>query len=109
MADKQSREADNVLYKCIECDSHTVIKNGVDSKRCFYCDGMLDPMSLTNLDVTNHSKKTINYGMVTVDIDVSDALTGLKAVQREARKATRSLRELEEQQKKVSYGCDCNA
>lgn len=30
-----------------------------------------------------------------IDVDVSDALTGLKAVQREAKKATQALRELE--------------
>lgn len=32
---------------------------------------------------------------VKIDIDISDALTGLKALQREARKATQALRELE--------------
>lgn len=101
MVDEKSRVVNNVLYKCIECASHTVIKNGVDSKRCFYCEGMLEPLGQTNLDVTNHGKKTINYGMITVDIDVSDALKGLKAVQREARQATKALRELEEQQMRV--------
>jgi hypothetical protein len=35
---------------------------------------------------------------VKVDVDVSDALTGLKALQREAKKATQALRELEEAQ-----------
>ena len=42
-------------------------------------------------------KKTISVGTVTVDIDVSGALKGLKAVQREARKATAALKELDEQ------------
>lgn len=32
---------------------------------------------------------------VKIDVDVSDALTGLKAVQREAKKATQALREVE--------------
>lgn len=36
---------------------------------------------------------------VKADIDVSEALTGLKALQRETREATRLLRELEEAQK----------
>lgn len=35
-------------------------------------------------------------------IDVSDALKGLKAVQREARKATVALKEFEEKQKEMS-------
>lgn len=37
-----------------------------------------------------------------VNIDVSEALTGLKAIQREAKKATQALRELEEAQKATS-------
>ena len=39
---------------------------------------------------------------VKIDVDVSEALTGLKAVTREAREATKALRELEEAAK--SYG-----
>jgi hypothetical protein len=35
---------------------------------------------------------------IKVDVDVSEALTGLKAVQREAKEATRALRELESAQ-----------
>lgn len=34
---------------------------------------------------------------VKVDVDVSEALTGLKALQREAKKATQALRDLETQ------------
>lgn len=33
---------------------------------------------------------------IKIDVDISDALTGLKAIQREAKKATQALRELEE-------------
>ncbi|WP_342540058.1 hypothetical protein MHI39_20235 [Heyndrickxia sp. FSL K6-6286] len=33
---------------------------------------------------------------VKIDVDISEALTGLKALQREAKKATQVLRELEE-------------
>lgn len=40
-------------------------------------------------------------GTITVDIDCSDALKGLKAVTREAKKATTALQELEEQQKRI--------
>lgn len=38
---------------------------------------------------------------VRINVDVSEALTGLKAIQREAKKATQALRELEEAQKAV--------
>jgi type IV pilus biogenesis protein CpaD/CtpE len=41
---------------------------------------------------------------IKVDVDVSEALTGLKALQREAKKATQALRELEEAQN----GNTCN-
>ena len=36
---------------------------------------------------------------VKIDVEVSEALTGLKAIQREAKKATQALRELEESPK----------
>lgn len=39
-----------------------------------------------------------SIGTLKVDIDCSDALTGLKAIQREAKKATAALKELEVQQ-----------
>lgn len=39
---------------------------------------------------------------IKVDVDISEALTGLKALQREAKKATQGLRELEEAQKGVN-------
>jgi diaminopimelate decarboxylase len=39
-------------------------------------------------------------GQLTIDIDCSGALKGLKAITREAKKATQALKELEEQQKK---------
>lgn len=47
-------------------------------------------------------KKAQSVGEVTVnvDVDVSEALTGLKALQREAHEATEALRELEEAQKR---------
>lgn len=48
--------------------------------------------------VGNHTVESsgkIGEALVKVSIDVSEALTGLKALQREARKATQALRELE--------------
>jgi hypothetical protein len=39
---------------------------------------------------------------IKVNVDVSEALTGLKALQREAKKATQALRELEDAQSTLS-------
>lgn len=47
-------------------------------------------------------KKTISVGTVTVNVDASDALKGLKAIQREARKAAAALKEFEEKQKTMN-------
>ena len=58
---------------------------------------------LPSLRDKQKTKKTISAGTMTVDVDVSDALKGLKAVQREARKAIAALKELEAQQDKMAY------
>ena len=47
---------------------------------------------------TNQSRELPSLN-VKVDIDVAEALTGLKALQREAKKATQSMAELAEAQK----------
>jgi phage-related minor tail protein len=41
------------------------------------------------------SREVIKELSIKVNVDVSEALTGLKAIQREAKKATQALRELE--------------
>ncbi|MCM3665522.1 hypothetical protein M3204_13980 [Mesobacillus subterraneus] len=51
-------------------------------------------------DMRESNKRSI--GQLTVDIDCSDALKGLKAITREAKKATEALKELEEQRRKLS-------
>lgn len=53
---------------------------------------------------TSRESNVMNLGTMTVNIDVSEALVGLKAIQREAKKATQSLRELERVMKAVN--CD---
>jgi len=47
---------------------------------------------------TDSRKHQIKMGL---DVDVSDALTGLKAITREAKKATEAFKGLEEQQRKM--------
>lgn len=44
--------------------------------------------------------KRESIGKIKIDLDVSDAITGLKAVQREAKAATKALAELREEQSK---------
>ncbi|MBP1950282.1 hypothetical protein [Virgibacillus litoralis] len=51
-------------------------------------------------DKSSEGEKTISAGTLIIMADVSDALKGLKAVQREAKKGTAALKELEEQQKR---------
>ncbi len=41
-----------------------------------------------------------------LDVDCSEALTGLKAIQREAKKATQALKELEAQESGTIHGVD---
>ncbi|MEK5099315.1 MULTISPECIES: hypothetical protein [unclassified Bacillus (in: firmicutes)] len=46
--------------------------------------------------------KRESIGKIKIDLDVSDAITGLKAVQREAKAATKALAELREEQVEIS-------
>lgn len=57
----------------------------------------------------NEQSREVGSLYVKVDIDVSEALTGLKAIQREAREATKALRELENAQEAYDWrkvACD---
>src|SRR5690606_21555882 len=67
MADKQSREVDQFKY------------NEGDPEEVY----------------TGHKPKSVGDLTVKVNVDVSEALVGLKSLQREAREATKALRELE--------------
>jgi hypothetical protein len=53
---------------------------------------MADNQSREEIKRNNHGELIIK---VRADVDVSEALTGLKALQREAKEATKALRELE--------------
>jgi hypothetical protein len=53
---------------------------------------MADNQSREEIRRNNHGELTVK---VRADVDVSDAITGLKALQREAKEATQALRELE--------------
>lgn len=61
-----------------------------------WCDGEKPSMTSKNArPVTSRVKKERKGLSIKVDIDVSDALKGLKAVERQAKKTTHSLREVE--------------
>lgn len=122
MADKKSREVKKgrAKFKCLVCDHKELmeVKKGTEVMPCPKCNGAFvdvwymhkykkrpnPPKSYTSK--LGDSLSDVGEITAKLSIDCSDALTGLKAVQREARKATRSLKELEEQQKKVHYGVD---
>lgn len=68
--------------------------------------GMSTSLPLNELPSLRGEERTRAYnsksvGQLHVDVDCSDALKGLKAIQREAREATAALREFERQQKKM--------
>lgn len=58
----------------------------------------------SNVLAEKHRESNVmNIGSLTVNIDVSEALVGLKAIQREAKKATQALRELEAAQSSAEF------
>lgn len=93
MADHKSCEGNH----CIKCGQiiASTVKGSEDDKESarIICD---------NCYKYYDDPKNINAGTITVDIDCADALKGLKAIQREAKKATAALKELEEQQRKLT-------
>lgn len=75
--------------------------------------GMSTTMPMEELPAISNNKPSMtikpprevrpkSVGELTIDVDCSEALKGLKAIQREARKATQALKELEVQKKSVS-------
>lgn len=86
-------------YECFSCghtDKVTCKKSDYDEVMpCPKCEGFfVDIWASGKYKRTVEKSKSI--GKLKVDIDVSDALKGLKAVERQAKKTTRALREVEE-------------
>lgn len=118
-----SNEWKLTTLECMECGYREVFTERqfkyTDGLRCYICDGPVRPV------ITKPGEPIDNRRMPPpappprtikppkggtgesgrcgsrLEIDVSDALKGLKAVQREAKKATAALKELEEQKKRV--------
>lgn len=97
MADNKSCEG-MVTYKCMKCFAEMAVskqrETRMDGRNCFLCKGPIQKVE---------NKKSV--GSFTVDIDCSDALKGLKAVQREARKATAALKELDHIKRHTCPSC----
>lgn len=105
MADMKSCEGKYTTLECMVCGYREVFTENqfkfTDGLRCCQCEGMVIPSrTRTGEEINNRRiKKQDNsrtIGMLTVDIDCSEALKGLKAVQREAKKAAQALKEVEE-------------
>ena len=108
MAGNKSSEGKVTTLECIDCGYREVFTERqfklVDGFQCDACDGpVLPAITKPGEEVRNRktNNKSKSVGSFHVDIDCSDALKGLKAIQREAKKATQALKELEEQQKRV--------
>lgn len=111
MADNKSCEGKLTTLECMECGYREVFTERqfkfVDGYSCDVCNGPVMPTitkpgeKIKNRKTKKHNininskKHTAGYLTVKVDIDVSDALKGLKAVERQAKKTARALKEVE--------------
>ncbi|WP_156290776.1 hypothetical protein [Oceanobacillus salinisoli] len=104
MADKKSSEGKEALiYYCFPCDKDYVVDPAdprKDGRTCNQCGTHL--MFKGGVDYSSGKDKTISAGTLIITADVSDAIKGLKAIQREAKKATAALKELESIESKIS-------
>jgi len=103
MADNKSCEGKVTTLQCMVCNFREVFTERqfkfVDGYSCFVCDGPVMPM-VTKSGEGVINRKTISQNNknkldIIANIDCSDALKGLKSIQREAKKATAALKELE--------------
>ena len=119
MADLKSSEGKLTTLECMECGFREVFTERqfqtTDGYRCYVCDGLVKPsITRPNEPIRNRrmkekgskslyrsdrvqlsNSKKLGEISVKVDMDVSDALKGLKAVQREVRKTIKLLKEVE--------------
>lgn len=80
MADKERKSREDYGFKQTYGNNEVRVRKGCGNPSC-YCTGDCDKPS---------SKLSLK-----IDVDVSEALTGLKAMTRASREATKALRELE--------------
>ncbi|SFL39088.1 hypothetical protein SAMN04487943_101312 [Gracilibacillus orientalis] len=117
MADNKSCEGKLTTLECFSCGFREVFTerqfNFTDGLSCYLCNGPVSPsITKSGETVRNRRMKKVkdyqgvdwasgkDHTAINIRVDCEDALKGLKAVQREAKKTTAVLKELEEQQKK---------
>lgn len=117
MADLQRKSREVVDLSKVSGMGNGIPRNKCGNDAC-YCDGSCTQEQARGLGYKsnrgnevqisddNVNSKAVGSIRVKVDVDVSDALTGLKAVQREAKKATQSLAELKAEQERISIELD---
>lgn len=112
MAEKRESniKAGHVNYKCLDCGQ---ISKRYLSKQEYYevtacpnCEGK--SVDLYKIAKYKTDEKPSNSLKIKIDVDCTEALKGLKAVTRAAKKATVALKELEEQQKKIEVAIPLN-
>lgn len=122
MADNKSCEGKMTTLECMRCGHRETFTERqfktTDGLSCEVCKGPIIPVitrkgeKVSNRRMRAKKIKQIGYetertgnaigkAMTKIDIDVSDALKGLKAVQREAKKAARALKDAEQSQSYV--------
>lgn len=112
---KEPSECNITTLECMECGYREVFTERqfkfTDGLSCYVCNGPVNPsITRPGEKIRNRQTKKWNdyygnpkkrsVGSLTIDVDCSDAIKGLKAVQREAKKATAALKELNQQKKK---------
>ncbi|MFS0822174.1 hypothetical protein [Bacillus sp. 1P02SD] len=105
MADMKSCEGKVTTLECMVCGYREVFSERqfrhTDGLRCNECDSPVQTsITRPGEKINNRRMKkqgnTKSIGTFTVDINCSEALTGLKAIQREAKKTIKALKKVEE-------------
>lgn len=95
MANK-SESIKGVMCHCATCFRKVAINltnKPTDARVCERCGDKMQIKEPIDIELTQVEKR--NIGKLSVEIDVSDALKGLKAVERQAKKTACALREVE--------------
>jgi hypothetical protein len=78
-------------------ESRVIIEKSNGETVTYAANSLEDAMAIENHPtITAKKSKSVGELTVKVNVDISEALAGLKALQREAKEAVRALRELEQ-------------
>ncbi len=107
MADNKSCEDKYRIWKCVECGSRfgfPINDYKQDGFKCRICQGIVVEDEIVHCGVDFSTGRDLSVRM-----DFSESIKGLKAIQSEARKATSSLKEFEQAYNKTkSIADECN-